>query len=117
VNPLPISDAALITPIQVGMIASLAVVYGLPSEGMKTAAAPLVAQVAGVLTAGSLTKFIPWLGQAIQSAVAAALTETSGQLIDSWMIRCCEARIQSQPLPDFQLPFARLSELVRQHKK
>ena len=113
---MPIADAALITPIQMGMIASLAVVYGLPSEGIKAAAAPLIAQVAGVLTAGSLTKIIPWLGQVIQAGVAAALTETVGQFVDSWMIRCCEARIHGRPLPDFHLPLATLSELVKHHK-
>ena len=116
-NPLPISDAAIITPIQIGMVASLAVVYGLPREGMKAAVAPLVAQVGGILAAGSLTKFIPWLGQVIQAVVASALTEVIGQLVNTWMIRCCEARIRGLPMPEFVLPLANLAQLVKAKTK
>jgi uncharacterized protein (DUF697 family)/ethanolamine utilization protein EutP (predicted NTPase) len=116
-NPLPLSDAALITPIQYGMIAGLAVVYGLPAEGVKAGAAPLVAQVAGVMAAGGLSKLIPGLGGVIQAGVASALTEVLGQLVDGWMVRCCAARIKGESLPEFHLPMERLAQLLKAHKK
>jgi uncharacterized protein (DUF697 family)/ethanolamine utilization protein EutP (predicted NTPase) len=114
-NPLPFSDAALITPIQVGLIASLAVVYGLPTQAVKMSLAPLVAQVAGVLTASSLTKFFPFFGSIIESGVAFALTEVIGQLADAFMVKCYRAKVAGEPLPSFQLPMATLAQLVQQH--
>jgi uncharacterized protein (DUF697 family) len=116
-NPIPISDAILVTPIQFGMIAGLAVVYGMAEEAVKAAAAPLVAQVAGTMAASSLTKLIPGLGGIIQAAVASLLTEVIGQLVDSWMIRCCEARIKRQPMPDFQMPFESLAQMLKAHNR
>ncbi len=113
--PLPFSDALIITPIQLSMIAGLAVVYGLSVEAVKAAAAPLVAEVAGVLAVGSLTKLLPGFGSVIQTGVAFALTEGIGLLVNSWMIRCCEARMKGQPLPDFHLPLESLAEMLRAH--
>jgi len=114
--PIPFSDAIIITAIQFSMTAGLAVVYGLPAEAIRAAAAPLLAQVAGVMAASSLTKLFPGLGSLIQAGVAFTLTEVIGQLVDSWMIRCYEARIKGLPLPDFQLPLESLAQMVRTHK-
>ena len=111
--PIPFSDAILITPIQFTMIAALAVVYGLPNEGVKVAVAPFIAEVIGVLSASSLAKLLPGLGSAIQSSMAFTLTEVIGQLVGNWMMRCCTARSQGQPLPEFQLPLDELAQMLK----
>lgn len=111
-NPIPISDAVFITPIQFGMIAGLALVYGLPSNVVKAASAPLVTQVVGITTASSLAKIWPGLGGFIQAGVASLLTEAVGQWVASWMVRCCEARIKGNAIPDFVMPLADLVQLL-----
>jgi uncharacterized protein (DUF697 family)/GTP-binding protein EngB required for normal cell division len=111
-NPIPISDAVFITPIQFGMIAGLAVIYGMPSEAVKAAAAPLVTQVVGVMTASSLVKIWPGFGGFIQAGVALSLTEAIGQWVALWMVRCCEARIKGHPIPDFDMPLAGIAQLL-----
>lgn len=116
-NPLPVADALLITPIQFTMIAGLAIVYGLPGEGVKATVAPLVAETAGILAAGSLVKLFPGAGGMIQAGVASALTEVIGQLVNGWMIRCCDARIRGHPMPDFTMPFESLAEMLKAHGK
>jgi uncharacterized protein (DUF697 family)/ethanolamine utilization protein EutP (predicted NTPase) len=114
--PIPFADAFIITPIQFTMIAGLAVVYGLPAEWAKAAAAPIVAETAGVMAASSLTKLLPGFGSVIQAGVAFALTEVIGQLVDGWMFHCCEARIKGQPMPDFHLPATDLAQMLIAHK-
>ncbi len=111
--PIPFSDAILITPIQFTMIAALAVVYGLPTEGVKVAVTPFIAEVIGVLSASSLAKLLPGFGSAIQSSLAFTLTEVIGQLVGNWMMRCCTARSQGQPLPEFQLPLDEVAQMLR----
>ena len=116
-NPLPISDAFVITPIQIGMIASLSLVYNLPTEGAKAVIGPSIAEVAGVMTASSLTKLWPGMGSLIQAGVASSLTEVIGQLADQWMIRCCEARRKGEAMPGFDMPFTSLAGLLIEYKK
>jgi len=108
-NPLPVADAVLITPVQIGMIAALAVNYGLPQETVTFASGALIAQVAGVMVAGSLTKFFPFLGQAVQAAVAGGLTEALGQIVNQYLVACCQARIKGQPMPEFSVPGGNLA--------
>lgn len=111
--PIPFSDALLITPIQFTMIAALAVVYGLPTEGVRVSATPFIAEVVGVMSASSLTKLVPGFGSVIQSGMAFALTEVIGQLVGNWMARCCAARVQGQPMPPFQLPLEDVGQLLK----
>jgi uncharacterized protein (DUF697 family) len=51
----------------------------------------LLAETLGVLTATSLSKFIPGFGQVVQAVVAAALTEVIGELTNQYLIDCSEA--------------------------
>lgn len=79
-NPLPLSDALILTPIQVGMAASLAKNYGF--DGLGTSAIALlktqVVSMVGKQMAASLLKLIPGVGNAINGGVAAALTVGMG---------------------------------------
>ena len=60
------------------MIASLAALYGLNKEQLKHQALPLVARTVGMITASSLAKLIPGLGNALNSAVAVMITGALG---------------------------------------
>lgn len=75
-NPFPLSDSLLLAPIQIGLAVKLASIYGFTSLGSNTIAL-LKSQVVALLgrqLAASLTKFIPFVGQAINAAVAGSLT-------------------------------------------
>ena len=87
-TPIPFSDAILISPIQLGMLAAITRVYEL-----RMSDAPLKMMVSGVLTAGGgvlvgrtivtgLLKLIPGAniaGSIISAATAAALTTGAGE--------------------------------------
>lgn len=86
--PLPIADAVTLAPIQLGMMARIAVIYDIE---MKTALstsslANLGAQLAGRALASSLIKLIPGAGSVVNAGVAAALTGATGE---GWL-RLCE---------------------------
>lgn len=114
-NPLPISDAVVITPIQIGMIASLAAIYRLPAAGVKALVAPVLAEAIGVATAGSLAKLFPGIGQVIQSGVAFAVTEALGFCVMKYLHACCEASIAGVPPPAFD-QFSNLAEAIRMNQ-
>lgn len=87
--PIPFADAALIVPIQVGMIAGITATYGLSlSEGFVTnlvgsTIGGTVATVSGRAIVGGLLKLIPFagsiIGGAISAATAAAITTAFGE--------------------------------------
>jgi len=77
-TPIPIADAALLIPVQTGMIAGLAALYGLGPEALQHAVLPFVARVVGVYAAASLLKWFPFLGSAINAGVAGTLTGALG---------------------------------------
>lgn len=86
--PLPVADAVTLAPIQLGMMARIAVIYDIE---MKTALstsslANLGAQLAGRALASSLIKLIPGAGSVVNAGVAAALTGATGE---GWL-RLCE---------------------------
>lgn len=76
--PIPFADAALLVPIQIGMIASITATYGLDfSEGFLSAVvASAIGGAAATLTGraivGGLLKLIPGAGSIAGGAVAAA---------------------------------------------
>jgi uncharacterized protein (DUF697 family) len=109
--PLPFSDALVITPVQVGLIASLAIIYGEPAEALKTAFAPLLLQEVGVLTVAGLSKWIPGLGSLIQAAVASALTEALGHLVHEYLVRRAKARHAGNVPPDFSFDWKRFIKI------
>lgn len=87
--PIPFSDAAVLAPIQVGMIASISFTFGLAFD--KAFLSTLVASAAGVVGASyagraivsGLLKLIPVVGSitggVISAATAAALTTVLGE--------------------------------------
>lgn len=114
-NPIPLSDTLLITPIQTGMIVGLSFLYGFPSESIMSMALPVVARTAGIATATSFAKFIPGFGQFTQAGVAMAFTEAIGQLTNAYLISCFEARFLGKPMPPWVVTLKTLAAEVLKH--
>jgi uncharacterized protein (DUF697 family) len=115
--PIPFSDAIIITPIQLGMVAGLAINYGMPYKAIETMIGPVIAEELGVLTAGELTKLIPVIGSVIQATVAFALTEALGHIVKNYLIKCSEAKINNQPMPTFSFDKFQFKALYEKYKK
>jgi uncharacterized protein (DUF697 family) len=77
-TPIPFSDAALIVPIQVGMIAGITATFGLSfNEGFLGSLVGSMVTGTGATLAGrsivsGLLKFIPGVGSAVGGAIAAS---------------------------------------------
>lgn len=86
--PVPIADAAILAPIQLGMMARIATIYDLEIKTMMSAGAlaQVGAQLAGRALASSMLKLIPGAGSFMNAGVAGALTAATGE---GWM-RLCE---------------------------
>lgn len=86
--PIPFADAALLAPIQIGMMGSITTVYNIDRELMLTG--PILANVAvaaaGKAAARQLLKVIPVAGWVINAGIAASLTAAVGE---GWR-RLCE---------------------------
>jgi hypothetical protein len=83
-NPVPISDALLIAPQQLVMCVKITNIFWLNTGSYLNLGELLRANllpILGKMTAASLTKFIPILGQLINSAVAGGLTYGFGAAI------------------------------------
>jgi uncharacterized protein (DUF697 family) len=102
-TPIPFSDAALLVPTQVTMIARITAAYGLPPGRSKAIAAVAStvltggATMAGRYLVTSLLKFVPGgaiAGSAISGTVAATLTRAVGA---AWM-NVCEHAISLDPV-------------------
>ncbi len=114
-TPIPFSDAALLVPIQVAMMARIAAVFGLSARPRQLAllvgevfAANAVTQ-AGKYLVTNLLKFVPGANiaaMAIQGAVAAALTKGVGE---AWIVVCRQIHQQEAALED--LPLDELKKL------
>ena len=111
--PLPVSDALVITPIQVGLVASLAIIFGEDIERLRIALAPILLQEVGVLTASSLTKMVPGLGSVIQATVAAGLTEALGQLLFEYLVRRSKARLEARVPPELSFDWGMFIKLFK----
>ncbi len=90
-TPIPFSDAAILIPIQIGMMAAVANIYGI---GMERATMASVAATAAATTAGrtivtNLIKFVPGVGSVvggtINAGVASAITYAMG---NAWVVVC-----------------------------
>ena len=89
-TPIPFADAAVLVPIQVGMLARVSVVYGFDvtrsylKELVTAAVGPAAAAMGGKAIVGSLLKLIPGggmaLGGVISATTAATLTTALGEL-------------------------------------
>ncbi len=115
--PIPLSDAAVIIPIQVTMIATLAGLYGLREEAVKQSALPFVARLAGVFLATSLLKLIPGLGSAINATVAATLTGAMGLYVKNNFEESAIARIEGRPAPDLGFDVELFKKFYAEYKK
>lgn len=115
--PIPFSDAALLVPIQVGMIGTLAALYGLREEAIKQSALPFVAKLVGIFTATSLLKLIPGLGSAVNATVASALTWAMGLYVKKNFIECAIAKIEGRPEPALPFDVEAFKVLYKEYKK
>lgn len=88
VNPLPVPDAAVIIPIQIGMMMGINSVFNISNNNIKSMLAPVLGPLAlgyaGPQVAAFFAKFIPGIGTAvggvINASVASSLTYTAGSL-------------------------------------
>lgn len=115
--PIPFSDAALLVPIQVGMIGTLAALYGLREEAIKQSALPFVAKLVGVFTATTLLKLIPGLGSAVNATVASTLTWAMGLYVKKNFIECAIAKIEGRPEPALGFDVEAFKALYNEYKK
>ena len=80
INPVPLSDSAVIVPVQTALAVRLAKIYGFNATS-NAALALLKSQLvslAGRQLAASLTKLVPVVGQLINASVAGAITAGFG---------------------------------------
>ena len=109
-TPIPFADAALLIPIQVGMLAGISATFGL--ELSKAFFRTLVAAMAGTTGAtflgravvSNLLKFFPgvgWVaGGAVSAATAAALTTALGELYIAVLAKLFTASEGEPPSPE-----------------
>ncbi|MBR4257719.1 MAG: 50S ribosome-binding GTPase [Kiritimatiellae bacterium] len=120
-SPIPISDAAIITPIQVGMIGGLAALYGLKGKELSVMAMPMIARAVGTMAASSLLKLIPGLGTitgaVITGAVAATLTGAMGWFVQTQFEKIAIAKALGEPLPDVNFDFDLFKSYLDTYKK
>ncbi len=86
--PVPVGTAAVLAPIQLGMMGQVARMYGLSLKGVLgggTALFQFALQLTGRAAAASLIKFIPGMGSVINATVASAWTYAAGE---AWLFLC-----------------------------
>jgi uncharacterized protein (DUF697 family) len=98
-TPIPIADAALLIPVQTGMVAGLAALHGLKQEALQHAVFPFVARVVGIYAASSLLKCFPFLGSAINAAVAGTLTGALGWFTLDRFEAMALAKVRGEKIP------------------
>lgn len=106
--PIPFSDAALLVPDQITMLAGITAIFGLPIEkGMIAAIVSSTLGTAGTTILGktlvaNLLKFIPGVGSvaggAISGSTAAALTAALGEAYISIMLMVCKGEFELDDL-------------------
>ena len=102
--PIPFSDAALLVPEQVAMLATITAVFGIPIEkGTLVAIVTATIGTAGTTVLGKtivsgLLKLIPGVGSAvggaISAATAAALTAALGEAYIFILIKICKGEMK-----------------------
>ena len=108
--PIPFADAALLVPIQIGMLAGISATFGI--ELSRAFLATLVTAMAGTTGAAflgravvsNLLKFIPGLGSVAGGAIAAttagALTTTLGEIYIAVLAKLFTASRGDAPSPE-----------------
>ena len=91
-SPIPFSDAAILVPLQIGMMASIAVTYGVPLERSTAAslAATAAATTAGRSLVTNMLKFVPGAGTAVAAPISATVAGTFTYAMGHAWLRVCE---------------------------
>ena len=91
-SPIPFSDAAILVPLQIGMMASIAVTYGISVERSTAAsiAATAAATTAGRSAVTNMLKFVPGAGTAVAAPISATVAGTFTYAMGHAWIRVCE---------------------------
>jgi uncharacterized protein (DUF697 family)/GTPase Era involved in 16S rRNA processing len=91
-SPIPFSDAAILVPLQIGMMASVAVTYGIPFERSTAAslAATAAATTAGRSLVTNLVKFVPGAGAMVAAPISATVAGTFTYAMGHAWLRVCE---------------------------
>jgi uncharacterized protein (DUF697 family)/GTP-binding protein EngB required for normal cell division len=91
-SPIPFSDAAILVPLQLTMMASIAVTYGISVERSTAAslAATAAATTAGRSLVGNLIKFVPGAGTAVAGTINATVAGTFTYAMGHAWLRICE---------------------------
>lgn len=103
---VPVADNALITPIQISMIIALGKVFG--QKVTESAAKGIIAGASAALVGRGITQFLvgwmPLIGNAINTATAAGLTEAIGWLAvaDFYEENAVKAEIKNDEPSDIQ---------------
>lgn len=91
--PIPVADAGLLIPIQLGMMAKVAAIYGVKVETAtlaSTVATTMVA-AAGRAAVGGLLKLIPGAGTVVGGTISAAIASTFTMAVGyAWAVVCGE---------------------------
>ncbi|WP_163997139.1 YcjF family protein [Pyxidicoccus caerfyrddinensis] len=124
-NPLPFADAALLVPLQVGMLAGVSSVFGLPlTEAFLTtlvssAVTGLGATFTGQSLVSGMLKLLPGagtlVGGLISASVAASLTTLFGEAYVAVLARLMQQRAGGFPTAD-EVAQAFKEELVGRQK-
>jgi uncharacterized protein (DUF697 family)/GTP-binding protein EngB required for normal cell division len=92
-TPIPFSDAVLLVPIQIGMMAGISVVYGIEMDkaAVASVAATASATTLGRSAATNLLKFVPGIGSVvggtINATIASGFTMAMGT---AWSVVCAQ---------------------------
>lgn len=91
-SPIPFSDAAILVPLQIGMMASIAVTYGIPLERSTAAslAATAAATTAGRSLVTNMIKFVPGAGTMVAAPISATVAGTFTYAMGQAWLRVCE---------------------------
>lgn len=91
-SPIPFSDAAILVPIQIGMMASIAVTYGVPIERSTAAslAATAAATTVGRTLVTNMLKFVPGAGTVVAAPISATVAGTFTFAMGRAWVRVCE---------------------------
>lgn len=115
--PIPLSDAAVLIPIQITMIATLAGLYGLREEAIKQAALPFVAKMVGMFAANSILKLVPGLGSVVNAAVAGSLTGAMGVFVRNNFESIAIAKAKGEPMPALNFDVELFKRFYDEYKK
>ncbi len=113
VSSIPVADAALLSPVQMGMIATLASLYGCAEQASKGPLVTMAAESVGMATASSLLKMMPGLGNFIQAGVAAGITEAVGQMANRYLQELYKAKINDEKPPEFEFNLDEFQRLLK----